>query len=80
MALTYYFQKSATDTWNVFVTANGTTVGGTALGADADHDDDLPGQRRRADRAGRADHAQHPGIDQRRTAPRRCRSPASSST
>ena len=31
IALTYYFQKSATDTWNVFVTANGTTVGGTAL-------------------------------------------------
>jgi flagellar hook protein FlgE len=31
VALTYYFQKSATDTWNVFVTANGTTVGGTAL-------------------------------------------------
>jgi flagellar hook protein FlgE len=31
IALTYYFQKSATDTWNVFVTANGTTIGGTAL-------------------------------------------------
>ena len=31
VALTFYFQKSATDTWNVFVTANGTTVGGTAL-------------------------------------------------
>jgi flagellar hook protein FlgE len=30
VALTFYFQKSATDTWNVFVTANGTTVGGTA--------------------------------------------------
>jgi flagellar hook protein FlgE len=30
IALTYYFQKSATDTWNVFVTANGTTLGGTA--------------------------------------------------
>ena len=30
VALTYYFQKAATDTWNVFVTANGTTVGGTA--------------------------------------------------
>jgi flagellar hook protein FlgE len=30
IALTYYFQKSATDTWNVFVTANGSTVGGTA--------------------------------------------------
>jgi flagellar hook protein FlgE len=29
IALTYYFQKSATDTWNVFVTANGTSVGGT---------------------------------------------------
>jgi flagellar hook protein FlgE len=30
VALTYYFQKSATDTWNVFVTANGTTVSGTS--------------------------------------------------
>jgi flagellar hook protein FlgE len=30
VALTYYFQKAATDTWNVFVTANGTTIGGTA--------------------------------------------------
>jgi flagellar hook protein FlgE len=29
VALTYYFQKSATDTWNVFITANGTSVGGT---------------------------------------------------
>ncbi len=26
VALTYYFQKSATDTWNVFATANGTSV------------------------------------------------------
>jgi flagellar hook protein FlgE len=30
VALTYYFQKSATDTWNVYATANGTTIGGTA--------------------------------------------------
>lgn len=29
VALTYYFQKSAEDTWNVFVTANGKTLGGT---------------------------------------------------
>jgi len=29
VALTYYFQKSATDTWNVFATANGTPVAGT---------------------------------------------------
>jgi flagellar hook protein FlgE len=28
VALTYYFQKSGADTWNVFLTANGTTVGG----------------------------------------------------
>ncbi|HUG20915.1 flagellar hook protein FlgE [Piscinibacter sp.] len=26
VALTYYFQKSATDTWNVYVTANGTPL------------------------------------------------------
>jgi flagellar hook protein FlgE len=29
VALTYYFQKSAADNWNVYVTANGTTVNGT---------------------------------------------------
>ena len=29
VALTYYFQKSATDTWNVFITANGMPVNGT---------------------------------------------------
>ena len=29
IALTYYFQKSAADTWNVFATANGQSVGGT---------------------------------------------------
>jgi len=29
VALTYYFQKTATDTWNVFITANGTPVNGT---------------------------------------------------
>jgi len=31
VALTYYFQKAATDTWNVFVTANGAPVNGTPL-------------------------------------------------
>jgi len=30
VALTYYFQKAGTDTWNVFVTANGTPLAGTA--------------------------------------------------
>jgi flagellar hook protein FlgE len=30
VALTYYFQKSADDNWNVFATANGTTLAGTA--------------------------------------------------
>jgi flagellar hook protein FlgE len=29
VALTYYFQKSAADTWNVYVTANGDTLSGT---------------------------------------------------
>ena len=29
VALTYYFQKAATDTWNVYVTANGVPVNGT---------------------------------------------------
>ncbi len=32
VALTYYFQKSATDTWNVYVTANGTPVNVDAAG------------------------------------------------
>jgi flagellar hook protein FlgE len=31
VALTYYFQKAATDTWNVFVTANGVPINGTPL-------------------------------------------------
>jgi flagellar hook protein FlgE len=30
VALTYYFQKAGTDSWNVFVTANGVPLGGTA--------------------------------------------------
>jgi flagellar hook protein FlgE len=30
VAVTYYFQKSATDTWNVFATANGVPLNGTA--------------------------------------------------
>jgi flagellar hook protein FlgE len=30
VALTYYFQKSGSDTWNVFATANGITLGGNA--------------------------------------------------
>jgi len=29
VALTYYFQKAGTDSWNVFVTANGTPINGT---------------------------------------------------
>ena len=32
VALTYYFQKSATDTWNVYATANGTSVNVDASG------------------------------------------------
>ena len=31
VALTYYFQKAATDTWNVFITANGTPINGTTV-------------------------------------------------
>jgi len=30
VALTYYFQKSADDTWNVYATANGSTIAGSA--------------------------------------------------
>lgn len=32
VAMTYYFQKSANDTWNVFATANGTSVNSDASG------------------------------------------------
>ena len=32
VALTYFFQKAATDTWNVYATANGTSVKVDALG------------------------------------------------
>jgi flagellar hook protein FlgE len=32
VALTYYFQKAATDTWNVYATANGTSVSVDAAG------------------------------------------------
>jgi flagellar hook protein FlgE len=32
VALTYYFQKAATDTWNVYVTANGTPISTDASG------------------------------------------------
>jgi len=31
VALTYYFQKAAANTWNVYATANGVTAAGTAL-------------------------------------------------
>ena len=30
VAMSLYFQKSANDTWNVYATANGTTIGGTS--------------------------------------------------
>jgi len=30
VAVTYYYQKTGTDTWDVYATANGTTVNGTA--------------------------------------------------
>jgi len=30
VAVTYYFQKTGTDTWDVYATANGVTLGGTA--------------------------------------------------
>ena len=35
VALTYYFQKSATDTWNVYATANGTPISTTGAGVPA---------------------------------------------
>ena len=35
VALTYYFQKSGTDNWNVYVTANGTPLATDAAGAPA---------------------------------------------
>ena len=53
VALTYYFQKAGNDNWNVYATANGTHGRRHRRRADAADDDQLPGQRQRADRAGR---------------------------
>ena len=66
VALTYYFQKAATDTWNVYATANGTPIGDRRRQPGAVDDDHLPGQRRHADRAGRPGRDRHPVVDQRR--------------
>ena len=81
VALTYYFQKTGTDTWNVYATANGTPLGAppaaTRRRSTTHH---LPDQRQHADRAGRRRRARHPGDRPTRPAPRRCRSPASRST
>ena len=82
VALTYYFQKAATDTWNVYVTANGTAGRRRRAPAPA------AGRRRSRSRANGgaptapagAGDARHPGHDQRRRRRRRCRSPACSST
>lgn len=35
VALTYYFQKTDTDKWNVYITANGTSLANTGTGANA---------------------------------------------
>ena len=43
VALTYYFQKSATSVWNVFVTANGTPINGTAARSE-EHTSELQSQ------------------------------------
>ena len=78
VALTYYFQKAATDTWNVYITANGTPMRDDGAGdpAPSTHDP-VPGQRRHADRAG--GHRWRSTSRRRPTPParRRCRSPAS---
>ena len=42
VALTYYFQKAASNTWNVFITANGTPINGTAAAPLASTTIDFP--------------------------------------
>ena len=37
VAMTFYFQKAANDPWNVYATANGSTIGGVRRRAAADH-------------------------------------------
>ena len=53
VALTYYFQKAATDTWNVYVDRQRHADRDRGRQPGAVDDDHLPGQRRHADRAGR---------------------------
>ncbi len=53
VALTYYFQKAATDTWNVFATANGSTWAAPPAAPAPITTINFPQQRQRADRAGR---------------------------
>ena len=77
MALTYYFQKAATDTWNVYVTANGTPLG-TAGGNPAPATTiTFPANGGAPTAPAGAGGDRHPGVDATRTARRRCRSPAS---
>ncbi len=61
VALTYYFQKSAPDTWNVFVTANGVPTQGTLAAPAARDHADFPARRQHAERAGLAAHLQYSG-------------------
>ena len=80
VALTYYFQKAAADTWNVYVAANGTPIA-TAGGNPAPSTTiTFPpnGGTPTAPVGTVAD--RHSGGHQRRRRARRCRSPASRST
>ena len=52
VALTYYFQKAATDQWNVYVTANGTPLATRQRQPRCVHDHHFPRQWRRAHCAG----------------------------
>ena len=64
VALTYYFQKSATDTWNVYVVGQRHADQDGRRQPRGVDDDHLPGERRHADGAGRHRLARHPGRDQ----------------
>ena len=67
VALTYYFQKASTDTWNVYVAANGTPIATDRRQSGAVDDDHLPDQRRHADGTGRHGRHRHSlGHQQRR--------------
>ena len=81
VALTYYFQKAATDTWNVYVTANGTPIAADGAGNPAPSTTiNFPANGGTPTAPVGTGDAEHPGLDQRHRRADAGRSPACSST